>query len=97
MQLLDFIELLPRPDWPAFGFRRFVVFVRNHMSVPTDPAPILQMTKKHTDPAKPRKSPGPAPEVLKIEGDWKEAVKKSLQKQAPAAGWPKTAPRKSGK
>ena len=55
------------------------------------------MTKKHTDPAKPRKSPGPAPEVLKIEGDWKEAVKKSLQKQAPAAGWPKTAPRKSGK
>jgi hypothetical protein len=32
---------------------------------------------------------GPAPVVLKIEGDWKDAVKKSLAKKKPAEGWPK--------
>ncbi len=34
-------------------------------------------------------TPGPKPDVLKIEGDWKEAVKKSLQKKKPKEGWPK--------
>jgi len=33
--------------------------------------------------------PGPKPEVLKINGDWREAVKKSLAKKKPKAGWPK--------
>jgi hypothetical protein len=32
---------------------------------------------------------GPKPEVLKIEGDWQDAVKKSLSKKKPAKGWPK--------
>jgi hypothetical protein len=32
---------------------------------------------------------GPKPDILKVEGDWKDAVKKSLAKQKPAAGWPK--------
>jgi len=32
---------------------------------------------------------GPKPDLLKIEGDWKDAVKKSLEKKKPAAGWPK--------
>jgi hypothetical protein len=36
-----------------------------------------------------RKTPGPAPEVLKIEGDWKDAVKKALRVKKPAGGWPK--------
>jgi hypothetical protein len=27
-----------------------------------------------------RRNPGPAPEVLKIEGDWKDAIKKALQR-----------------
>jgi hypothetical protein len=31
---------------------------------------------------------GPEPERLKIEGDWKEAIKKSFQKKRPANGWP---------
>jgi hypothetical protein len=31
---------------------------------------------------------GPKPEVLKIEGDWREAVKKSLAKKKPPSGWP---------
>lgn len=38
---------------------------------------------------KPKETPGPKPDVLKIEGDWKDAVKKSLQKKKPAQGWPK--------
>jgi hypothetical protein len=32
---------------------------------------------------------GPVPVSLKIEGDWKDAVKKSLAKKKPVAGWPK--------
>jgi hypothetical protein len=32
---------------------------------------------------------GPKPDLLKIEGDWRDAVKKSLAKKKPAAGWPK--------
>ena len=39
--------------------------------------------------AKPRKLPGPAPEVLKIEGDWKDAMRKLISKKRPEGGWPK--------
>jgi len=45
------------------------------------------MPKKKNKPK--REKPGPKPEVLKLEGDWKEAVKKSLAKKKPANGWPK--------
>ena len=34
-------------------------------------------------------TPGPKPDVLKLNGNWKDAVKKSLQKKKPAEGWPK--------
>jgi hypothetical protein len=34
-------------------------------------------------------TPGPKPNVLKIKGNWKDAVKKSLAKKKPAGGWPK--------
>jgi hypothetical protein len=37
-----------------------------------------------------KRPPGPAPETLKVEGAWKEAVKRSLEKKKPAQGWPKT-------
>jgi hypothetical protein len=50
------------------------------------------MTKKQNKKMKKRKNkqtPGPKPDVLKIEGDWKAAIKKSLQKKKPAEGWPK--------
>jgi len=40
------------------------------------------------------KLPGPEPEILKIEGDWKDAVKKALSKKRPAEGWPKPPARK---
>ena len=39
--------------------------------------------------AKKSETPGPKPEVLKIDGDWRDAVKKSLEKKKPATGWPK--------
>ena len=35
------------------------------------------------------KVPGPKPDTLKIKGNWKDAVKRSLQKKKPAEGWPK--------
>jgi hypothetical protein len=46
----------------------------------------------------PKKTPpaplkrGPKPDLLKIEGDWGDAVKKTLGKKKPAAGWPKEKP-----
>jgi hypothetical protein len=33
--------------------------------------------------------PGPDPERLKIESDWKDAVKKALRKPRPKGGWPR--------
>jgi hypothetical protein len=44
------------------------------------------MTKKQKTERKP---PGPAPEVLKIEGDWKDAMKQLISKKRPVGGWPK--------
>ncbi len=32
---------------------------------------------------------GPEADRLKLKGDWKTAVKKSLSKKKPAGGWPK--------
>jgi hypothetical protein len=33
--------------------------------------------------------PGPKPDVLKLSGNWKDAIKKSLEKKKLATGWPK--------
>jgi hypothetical protein len=38
---------------------------------------------------KARQPPGPKPDTIKIEGNWKEAVKRSLEKKKPKEGWPK--------
>ena len=38
---------------------------------------------------KAKKKTGPKPDTLKIEGDWKDAVKKALHKDPPVSGWPK--------
>jgi len=32
---------------------------------------------------------GPKAVTLKLEGDWRDAIKKSMAKKKPAAGWPK--------
>jgi hypothetical protein len=39
---------------------------------------------------KKQRSPGPEPETLKIEGNWKKAIKKALGKKRPEGGFPKT-------
>lgn len=40
------------------------------------------------------KKRGPKPDTLKIEGDWKKAVKGALKKKRPAEGWPSDKPKK---
>ena len=46
--------------------------------------------KKHKHgPTKVKETPGPKPDALKLDGDWRDAVKKSLEKKKPAMGWPK--------
>ena len=37
---------------------------------------------------KKKRSPGPKPEHLKLEGDWEDAVKKAIHKEKPKEGWP---------
>lgn len=32
---------------------------------------------------------GPKPDILKIEGEWQDAVSKALGKKKPKEGWPK--------
>jgi hypothetical protein len=39
-----------------------------------------------------KKSPakrGPKPDLLKLDGDWGDAVKKTMAKKKPVTGWPK--------
>jgi hypothetical protein len=36
-----------------------------------------------------QKKRGPEPEVLKLNGNWQDLIKKSFQKKRPANGWPK--------
>jgi len=38
---------------------------------------------------KSRKPSGPQPEILKIEGNWKDAMRKLISKKRPEGGWPK--------
>jgi len=40
-------------------------------------------------PQKPKTKPGPKPDVLKLHGGWRTAIKKSLTKRKPREGWPK--------
>jgi len=47
------------------------------------------MGKKAKTTKKERETPGPKPDILKLEEDWREAVKKSLRKKKPPEGWPK--------
>jgi hypothetical protein len=47
------------------------------------------MKKKEGVRTKKREAPGPKPEVLKIEGNWRHAIKKTLDKKKPPNGWPK--------
>lgn len=44
---------------------------------------------KRTQAARPGTKRGPKPDALTIEGNWQDAMKRSLQKKKPAEGWPK--------
>lgn len=35
---------------------------------------------------------GPKADTLKLEGDWKDAMKAALAKRTPEGGWPRSAP-----
>jgi hypothetical protein len=39
--------------------------------------------------SKKKDTPGPKADRLKLSGDWKDLVRKSLSKKKPAGGWPK--------
>jgi hypothetical protein len=39
--------------------------------------------------AKKKQTPGPKPDLLKIDDNWRMVVKKSLEVKKPANGWPK--------
>ncbi|MFZ0702713.1 MAG: hypothetical protein WBD21_15145 [Candidatus Acidiferrales bacterium] len=44
---------------------------------------------KKTKNAKSKAKPGPKAETLKVKGDWRRAIKRSLVKRKPPEGWPK--------
>lgn len=50
---------------------------------------MLGMASKNPKAKAPANKPGPKPDTLKIEGNWRDAVKTSFQKKKPASGWPK--------
>jgi hypothetical protein len=61
----------------------FDKFMKNK---PTDA--ILKASEPKPEKPK-RTTKGPEPARLKIEGDWIQAIDKSLEVKRPASGWPK--------
>jgi hypothetical protein len=47
------------------------------------------MKESKPRPKKKPAKPAPKEDRVKIEGDWKDAIKKPLAKKKPAEGWPK--------
>jgi hypothetical protein len=47
------------------------------------------MTEAKTKKRPKKATPGPKADALKLSGNWKDAVKKSLSKKKPQEGWPK--------
>jgi hypothetical protein len=50
---------------------------------------VVKKKQNKSNHSKKKATPGPKPDTLKLEGDWRDAVKKSLAKKKPAEGWPK--------
>ena len=42
------------------------------------------------------KKKGPAPDTLKVDERWKDAIKKALKKKRPPSGWPEPERAKKG-
>jgi hypothetical protein len=49
----------------------------------------MTKTKPETKSSPPRTAKGPEPERLKINGNWKAAVRMAMQKPKPLGGWPR--------
>jgi hypothetical protein len=49
--------------------------------------PLVAKKPKNTE--KKKAKPGPKAEVLKLEGDWRDNIRKSFQAKKPVTGWPK--------
>jgi hypothetical protein len=47
------------------------------------------MKKQKAAPKNNPTQPGPKPQLLKIDMDWRDAVKQAIQKKKPQEGWPK--------
>jgi len=47
------------------------------------------MSPKPTSSRKKKATPGPKPDLLKIKGDWEQAIVRSFKKKKPVNGWPK--------
>lgn len=71
--------------WPA----KIPLVAVGHVNGTVDVQSRLRMASKRKRPDKKKATPGPKPDLLKLEDDWQDAVKKSLAKKKPAAGWPK--------
>ena len=50
---------------------------------------FLNMIQKRSNKYKPKNPTGPAPERVKTDRPWEEAVKDVLDKERPKDGWPK--------
>jgi hypothetical protein len=50
---------------------------------------VSRVGKSKKSPPRPTAKTGPKPDMLKLSGNWKQAVKKSLTKKKPPEGWPK--------
>jgi len=50
---------------------------------------VLSIVAKQKQQRKHPRTPGPKPEVLKIKGDCRDAIKKSLEKKKPTSDWAK--------
>jgi hypothetical protein len=50
---------------------------------------VKKKAASNSNHSKKKDTPGPKADRLKLEGNWRDLVKKSLSKKKPAEGWPK--------
>jgi len=69
----------------GFDSRRPQYSIRRSLACAT--MPLVAKKPKNTE--KKKAKPGPKAEVLKLEGDWRDNIRKSFQAKKPVTGWPK--------
>ena len=82
-------ELTTHMPWKQFHFSGNAAGLSRYKSAIFS-KPMNDRRKKSKDTMRQDKTtPGPKPELLKVKGNWKQAIKKSLAKKKPPEGWPK--------